>query len=129
MGTIMTFPTAPLGYTPVNVIGYAQATSNYASVTSTITDIPGLSVSVVVPEGRRIRVTGYLPTMGQAGAVIMDLLLLMDGAQIQVAESGVAQAISFVAIAVVTPSAGLHTFKAQARAQSGTSTITAGATF
>lgn len=128
-----TAQTVPLGGFPT--LGYAQITADSAAF-SAQTDISGLSVTVTVGAGRRVRITascGYLD-----GSVAGDTFNweIWEGAtrlngklNLQVPSTGHIGSPS--AIAIVTPSAGAHTYKVSAirAAGTGTGTVKAAATY
>lgn len=125
MGTITTFPTAPLGYTPANTLAYAQSTVNAAAVTDADTD---LQVTFTVPDGRRIRVTMVEPNL--SGSVASDGfdVKIMEGATVlqdapwYVVSGNIAIRTSTVSV-VVTPTAGTHTYKGRLTRFTGTGTL------
>ena len=51
---------------PKGVLGYAQVTANQGSIT-TGSDLTGLSVTVTVPAGRRLKITGFAAIYARCG--------------------------------------------------------------
>lgn len=118
-----------------HTLGYAQITADSAAF-SAQTDIAGLAAPVTVGSGRRVRITASCAWLD--GSVTGDTFNweIWEGAtrlngklNLQVPSSGHTEVP--VAIAVVTPSAGAHTYKVSAirAAGTGTGTIRAGATY
>lgn len=125
MGTITTFPPAPLGYTPANTLAYAQITANQGTITTEV-DIAGLTVTVVVSEGRRLRITGYADVYSTVTDDIGVLRIYQDGVTVQrglspkmLANNGTPISVT----AVVSPTAGVHTYKLTAQRITGTGTM------
>ena len=106
-------------------LGYAEITANIAGITVN-QDLAGLSVTVAVGTGRRIKVTGWLRGVqttiaGDFGA----LSILEDGATINTAQNLIQTTNTFmVGYAVETPSAGIHTYKLQYGRSVGTGSHT-----
>jgi hypothetical protein len=93
---------------------YAQVVANQAAIT-TVVDLAGLSVTVLVPANRRIKITGYISECSNDTIDFGGTLFIMEGAtQLQqadwlVARAGFATACSVMG--VLQPSAGSHTYK------------------
>lgn len=121
------------------ILGHRQITGDFSCTASTVTDITGLSVPVIAPSGRRIKVLVYLPSIFQAdasgGADRGPSAYINEGAtQLQ-------QAMNFGSLNnsehhpiytyyLTTPTVGLHTYKARLGPGAfGTATLTAGATY
>jgi hypothetical protein len=114
-------------------LGYAAVTANQGSIT-TLVDLTGLTVTVTVVAGRRLKITGHCTLASTVATDTVELVLVKDGATAQLARFGNAQAniLQFIDIFFVdTPTAGSHTYKLQADRQAGTGTLTmnAGGTF
>jgi hypothetical protein len=99
--------------TPV-LLGYAEKTANQTlTAIATLTD---LSVSVVVPEGRRIRIKVHQVVNNSSGAAAWTVLLIKeDGVGIKDgvvnhAASGNATYGTHETSIIKTPTAGLHTY-------------------
>jgi hypothetical protein len=97
--------------------GYAQITADYVSVTpTTATAIPGLQLSnVVVPAGRRVRLSASLAFTPQTGSPPFNVhpLMRMDGAQIGgplAVTVPVGNWLLVTPSTVVVPAAGVHSF-------------------
>lgn len=125
MGTITTFPPAPLGYAPSNTVAYAQVTTALSGFTlSGDTPYPGLSVNVVVSEGRRLKITTYVcmsaSATGYLQAGIQQDGVLLERSYFNNVTAG--QIVTHCFSAIVTPSAGLHTYRTIVNAGSGTVT-------
>lgn len=107
-------------------IGYAQVTTTQAGI-STETDLTGLSVAVTVGTGRRIRITGQglirtITTGGRAVGFIKEgstYLGRWGGVQIDT----VNEFDTLVGSAVLTPTAGAHTYKLSLLKEAGGNTL------
>ena len=118
---------APSSGAPGSTLGYAEATGNQGSITSTQTDITGLSVTVTVPAGRRIRIsarTYWTSTTSDGDA----LTGIFEGAT-QLQESrgyvgGTTAPFAAEPSVVLSPSAGTHTYKVVGKRVTGTGTLT-----
>lgn len=120
----------PLGALPG---GYAQVTASQSGIT-TVTDLTGLTATVTVSAGRRIRITGSL-AVGTTVANDIVRMSIKEGATVlQIRDAiGVTTTgnVNLEASIVLTPSAGSHTYKLtlERLAGTGTESITAGTTF
>jgi len=115
-----------------NVIGYAERTSSQTGIT-TLTDLTGLAVTVDVPSGARIRITGHVQAYqgSTAGSISMSIyegatLMNERTAQLTTAVLG----CSLHTEVIKSPTAGSHTYKLAARPATGSGAviIDAGAT-
>jgi len=119
----------PANTAPSSTLGYAEITANQGSIT-TQTDITSLSVSVTVVAGRRLRITGVVLFQNTGAGNQQVLTIQEDGSNIRQAAvvSGAANVTeTCIAQTSRSPSAGSHTYKLQASAAAGTTTVTAGA--
>jgi len=115
------------------ILGYRQNISNQTYTTPYAT-VPALTCPVIVPAGRKIKITHKarsLSSTGGAGtnnfiAIVETATVLDEGASTAAAAN---YATNPVAEAVVSPSAGLHTYLGQAKTDAGTGTIAAAATY
>lgn len=120
-------PSQPSGMT----IGYAEVTANQATITTEV-DLTGLTVTVTVPAGRRIRITGQsLWNSGSSSPTIN--MRIKEGAtelnEWQVTgPAAIGNGFSTHIQATVLPTAGTHTYKLTGSA-TASSTMLAGATF
>jgi len=115
---------------PSSILGYAEVVADQGGITSEV-DLAGLSVTVTVPAGRRLRITGHGMIKNTVADAFQVFRLHMNGVQIQsrTLAKGAANAdVEAFLAAVVNPSAGTHTFKLRAWAISGTSTFVAAST-
>lgn len=116
---------------PGGWIGYVEATANQTTIT-TEADLTSLSVTVTAGTTRRLRLTGK---------VNFTSTVANDGAKLRIKESSTvlnaadnatptgAGGVFIFASAVITPSAGSHTYKLTlARTGTGTLTMNASAT-
>lgn len=115
--------------------GYAQRTSDVPAIGTGGLDLTGLSVTVTVATGRRLKITGHarswlLDTADnriafriQEGATVLNENILRLSVANEAEEGG-------DVTAVIAPSAGSHTYKLTAGViDSGTATMNAGATY
>src|SRR5690554_6485754 len=121
---------------PKGVLGYAQVTSGQSGITS-MTDLTGLSVTVNIPAGRIIRITGHAligvsNTRSVAAGWIREgsSTLGRFGAVDNQALAAQAFALGYGAAILSSPSAGQHTYKLSLEVTSGTgsASITASST-
>lgn len=111
-------------------LAYTAITSDQASIGTSNTDVTGGSATAAVVSGRRVKVTGFLTfTIGASASVA--IIRIFEGAtqlaECQVVLTGAGFATSSC-IAVLTPSAGSHTYKLVATCNAGTVTSKASAT-
>lgn len=122
---------APASGAPGSTLGYAEATANQGSITAEV-DLTGLAVSVTVPAGRRIRITGQaLWNSGSASPTIN--MRIKEGAtelnEWQVTGSpAIGNGFSVHVQATISPAAGTHTYKLTGFA-TASSTMLAGVSF
>lgn len=112
--------------------GYAQVTSDQASIGTSATDLTGLTVTVTVNSGERIRITGYVGAFYGPSIDNQVTFAIKEGAtQLNRSEiflrTSVGNCYAFVTH-VFTPSAGAHTYKLTAQTNGGTVSMAAGAT-
>lgn len=125
-GTNWTLPDNVAGGT----LGYAQVTASQTGITS-ITDLTGLSVTVTVSAGRRIRIEAMAKvsndTLGgrTAGQIREGGTTLTDFVDFYAAATN-ASTIGHAPV-VLTPSAGSHTYKLSLQGITGTAAMSAGA--
>lgn len=125
--TGMPLPAATVSV-PVGQIGYAQVVAVQGSITTEV-DLTGLSVNVVVPAGRTIRITGFVPAFsttvaGDGGRISIkegSTLLTLGQAFITSTAAG---ANSLMPQVILSPSAGSHTYKLTGARVSGSGTFT-----
>lgn len=118
-----------------SIIGYAEVTANQASIATEV-DLTGLSVNVVVPAGRRLRITGFVGTWASTAANDRVIFAIKEGAtqlnRLVTAEGDTTignQSAGGVVQVIVSPSAGSHTYRlTAAQADAGTITMFAAAT-
>lgn len=123
---------SPAGILPTSqTLAYAPQTSELTAY-SAKTDVPGLSATVVVPDGRRIRVSARVslnsPTIANAEWA---LWIIEDGVNKQVSarrNPNVGDFMDIVGEYVTSPGAGIHTYKAAVERTAGTGTANTGGT-
>lgn len=126
MGRIDTYPEGTQ-YIPFTgqTLGYVESITSQTGVSSaTEIDITGLSVSVTVPAGRKLKITYYEPNITHSVNNDIFQYYLYDGVtqvgfrQVNVTGSGDINGEGTMS-RVLSPSAGTHTFKATVRRFSG----------
>lgn len=106
-------------------LGYAQSILNQNTITTEV-DLDGLSVTVTVPAGRRIRIstTSLWSTTVNENTVGVEIY---EGAtRLQALREDVQSTANFATItgaAILTPSAGSHTYKLRGALASGTGSV------
>ncbi len=125
---------APTNSAPSSTLGYAEVTTSQTGI-STITDLTGLSVTVTVPGGRRIKITGKANVNGSIASNTPQLTIREGSTQLQAAQiqnsSTAGNGTILEGEVVLTPSAGTHTYKLSLELSAGTGTVgmAAAATF
>jgi hypothetical protein len=120
------------------ILGYRQILSNFSCTVSTVTDVTGLSMPVIVPTTRKVKVSVYASSIYQADASGGNdrgpSVYLAEGAtvlQVAAAYGSLNNTLSTPAhlTYISSPSAGSHTYKAQLGPGAfGTSTLRASST-
>lgn len=117
----------PINSLPAGILGYAEITSSQSGLT-TLTDISGLSATVNVAAGRRIKVTVYCFALSSTVATDRSDALIREGGttlQRQLGRfTGTNAAFGVFVQWVGAPSVGVHTYKASYARLSGTGTHT-----
>jgi hypothetical protein len=111
-------------------LGYAQVTANQTGIT-TVVDLTGLTVTVTVVAGRRIRIMGSATFQNNTLDAIAEMTILEDATTIQTADITCRPASSnqlLDATVIRQPSVGSHTYKLKAAAGGGTVQMSASAT-
>lgn len=113
MGDISSYPMGS-GSTANSVLGYAQVTTNQAGITSVV-DLNGLAITVSVPAGRTLRITGEIEVQSTVVNDVARLAIQEGATTFQVADltlplANITGKIVTNAV-IVSPSAGLHTYK------------------
>lgn len=130
MGSVDIYPSSqPSGMT----LAYAEVTANQGSITTEV-DLTSLTVTVTVPAGRRIRLSGFCRAASAGASGDRAEFRIKEGATVlQISDTGVDVATAtygcFVEV-IILPTAGTHTYKLSLeRFGTGTITMNAGATF
>lgn len=130
MGSVDIYPpSAPSGM----ALAYAEVTANQTGITSE-TDLTGLTVTVTVPAGRRIKITGSIFINRTVADGVTSLKIKEGATQLHQADGFVrnaAEAQFIERAASFTPTAGTHTYKLTLTLTTGTGStgLIAGATF
>lgn len=113
-------------------IGYAQVTASQAGITTEV-DLSGLAVTVDVPAGRQIRITGRVQWTGDGtNNARGELRIYEDATVLQTNRKPVTAAayglvISVLDDVIVTPTGGSHTYKLTGAAAATVGSISMGA--
>lgn len=125
-----TYP-APVQSTPGAVLGYAEAPATSQGSITTEVDVTGLAVTISVPAGRRIRISARGQYQNAAGAGV--LINIKEGATLVNSSTNIPYSniiVAWAAEAIITPTAGVHTYKVTAQNYGGgTVTLQAGGTY
>lgn len=117
---------------PAGWVGYLPRTADQTGITAEV-DLSGVTVTVTLNASRRIRVTGWSSGMTATNVdTVSQLSIYADGAQVAYGRSPTAFAsLSYNApvhvVAVLTPSAGAHTYKLRVARLVGSGTVTVAA--
>lgn len=116
---------------PGGWIGYAEVTANQGSVTAEV-DLTSLTLSVTVNTNRRIRITGKVQITSTVAGDGSKLRIKESTTTLNAADNATISGgggVFIQAVAVITPTAGAHTFKLSlTRSGTGTVTMNASAT-
>lgn len=114
---------------PAGWLGYLPRTSDQTGITTEV-DVSGVTVTLTLNANRRIRVTGYTSGFLMTSATGVAQLSVYDGAgqiayaRVPCAIANVSMNPAAVAVAVVTPGAGSHTYKLRASLVTGSGSVT-----
>lgn len=101
--------------TPTGCLAYAEITSNFVPGTISTTDVTGLSVTVNIPTGgKRIKITCKAEVYSPGGAQGVILIIREGTTTLQTNDTQVAavnKATTTQFSAIITPTAGSHTYK------------------
>ncbi len=106
--------------------GYAQVTANQTAIT-TLVDLTGLTVTVNVPAGATIKITGYIPHFASGEANDTFSLYIYEGStQLSLSVNQTVTDGSGVppCMVILTPTAGSHTYKLSAAANGSLPSLT-----
>lgn len=110
---------------PAGVLGYAEITTSQATI-STEVDIAGLTVTVTVGSGRRLRISSLTELFGTFAGDQSQVNVYEDGVQVQavIMRHAATGRLDHPASVIRKPTAGVHTYKLTAQRASGTGTFT-----
>lgn len=111
-----------VGVAPAGVLGYAETSAAQNGIGTAWTDVTGLSLPITVVAGRRLRISTMVQTTIAATAAAAHVGLMDAATYLQQGShplTAAAYTNGFVSV-VVTPSAGLHTYKTRVACNSGT---------
>lgn len=121
MGDIAIYPP---GGALSSTLGYAQVTANQGTFTAE-TDLTGLSVTVTVPAGRRILISGHVLMSSSVADGTMRCSIFEGAALLNMDERTAATNTQGINPSVVlSPSAGSHTYKLSGLRAAGTGNLT-----
>lgn len=111
-------------------LGYALATANQINIVATPIDLTGLSVTVNLPAGRVVKVSGHVWLQSATVGTDVGRVTIMEGATtLQVGtvtnpSTNASSSGTSDPFVILTPPAGAHTYKLQAARIFGTGSIT-----
>lgn len=109
-------------------LGYSEASVDQGSITGTTTDLTDLSVTVNVPSGRQVKITGSVMVKSTVIQDEIRLRIQEGGTVLQIARDLSGERTGFpVTIqrsVVVEPTAGSHTYKLTLQRGTGSGTLT-----
>lgn len=108
-----------------SIIAYAQVAADQGPF-SALTDLTGLSVTVTVPAGRRLRITGSVLTYATVVDDVIRLSINGNGTELQrrnVTARPASWGLGHEVSVVVSPTAGSHTYKLQMARDAGTGDV------
>jgi hypothetical protein len=126
MGRIDIYPLPSLQGPPNGQIGYAEVTANQTPITTEV-DITGLTVTVTVPAGRRIRISCQTVVASTITDDSVRINIMEGATQLhQIAEGQYLsnRGITLSGKVVVSPTPGTHTYKLTLQREAGTGTVT-----
>jgi hypothetical protein len=108
------------------VLGYAEVTASQAGIATEV-DLTGLAVTVNVPAGRRIRITGYTLFSRTVGDGTVSLRIREGATQIHQTDEASygTDAATAQVVAILAPTAGTHTYKLTMQRPTGSGTVAA----
>lgn len=118
---------SPAGIMPTSqTLAYAEVQADQAGIT-TATDLTGLTITISVPSGRRIKITGRIAASSSVASDVINSSLYEGATELQQGRAHVTVGGSNATIiteAMLTPSAGIHTYKLSLSRFAGTGTLT-----
>jgi hypothetical protein len=137
MGRIDSYPsslTVGVG-APSSTLGYAEVTAGQTGLGTSFVDLTGLSVTITVPVGRRIKVSGgaILQSITSSHPNVLGIregsTLLNEDIQTPDFAAAPGAFSTHQPAYITTPSAGTHTYKLSARSTANTTDLIADPTF
>lgn len=123
----------PAASVPVGLLGVAYARADQMAIGTTLTDLVGMSVNVTVPAGRLLRIQGFVATLyNPSAAGYAELAIVEGGTTLALGQHSIfsgAATIQADVQAVISPTAGNHAYRIQARTTSGTINLGANASW
>ena len=115
------------------VLGYRKINANFVTSATSPTQVTGLSCPVIVPVGRKVKVTGYAYSLSNTTANV-DFFSLYDGAvggtRINLVQNvGTVVGGGEIVQALTTPTTASKTYNASLHTPGGNATLAAGSDF
>ena len=114
---------------PAGWLGYLPRTSDQTGITTEV-DVSGVTVTVTLNASRRIKVSGYTSGIGMSNVdTVAQLSIYADGVsvaydRVPCAFANLTYNSSAQPVAILTPSAGSHTYKLRISRLVGSGTVT-----
>jgi len=110
---------------PTSALGYTQVTTDQN--TAGVFDVTGVTTTVTVPAGARIRITAYLLFLNTAVSTAAEIYI-MEGSTVLSTGAGLTSnsasaQVGMSTVVYLSPSAGSHTYKVRVAPVAGTLTI------
>lgn len=126
---------SPVGMGGIGVLGYAEITANFTTATTdTYVDVTNLTATVTVPAGgRKVKITAFSPSIStNANSTTIMKMGIREGTttlnETAMIKQVTTDTYGATAVAVLTPTAGSHTYKVSVyQNTSGTLTLAAAA--
>lgn len=125
----------PLGWNPIGQLGYTQINSDFTTTSTSTVQVTGLSVTVYIPSGRKVKITVYssaiYPTSTQQTRTEIWDGVVVSGTRLQLASNSGAsvQATPHTLVVFASPSSGTRTYNVGANiSTAGTYTMSAAPT-
>lgn len=112
---------------PAATLGYAEITADTAATAASAD--AGISVTITVPAGRRIRLTAEALLIGNTDAAGARLMIMEGGNILRLADAGIygAKQEDIHTDVIISPTAGTHTYKVMYSVWTGGGTVKIGA--
>ena len=117
-----------LSFLPRGRVGYAEVTAVQTGISTSATDLTGLSVTFTAEASRRYLITGFA-NFYSSGASVADFLIRQSSTTLQSAQNPISGGYysSWTVSCIVSPSAGSATYKLSANSNTSTMVMQASA--